>query len=325
MDSCWVITDGAAGNRNQALALAYGLGLDPVEFNISLSRPWSWLAPFGPGDPRRALHDLPPGFRPPWPALAVGCGRASATVVLGLKKISGGKTRSVQILDPRWRRAQFDAVIIPEHDRVSGANVMTTLGSLNRIDDDWLSDGRRHFEQLGKEPAPRTSVLVGGPVSGIPLDAPYVDDLISRLATWHAREGGSFLVSCSRRTPIDLAQRLRAAFARFPGLFWASDTDGTNPYAGLLGWADRIVVTPDSSNLLSEACAVSVPVYTHLPANATMPGKRRHLIDSLLASGHLHALRDGDDAFGPATHPAPLRELGRVVALLRQRLAPTSP
>ena len=43
-----------------------------------------------------------------------------------------------------------------------------------------------------------------------------------------------------------------------PGLTWCGEADGANPYAGVLAWADRIVCSPDSVNMVSEACATRV-------------------------------------------------------------------
>ncbi|MGD5442368.1 hypothetical protein QUT04_22560, partial [Xanthomonas citri pv. citri] len=43
--SCWVITDGAAGNRRQALALAEALTPSIREIVIELRAPWYWAAP----------------------------------------------------------------------------------------------------------------------------------------------------------------------------------------------------------------------------------------------------------------------------------------
>lgn len=320
MTVCWVITDGAAGNRNQAIALAQGLGLAPQVFDIRLRRPWSWLAPFAPRDPRAALAVVPDGFAPPWPDLAIGCGRASAGLVLALKQASGGRARALQILDPRWRRARFDALVLPEHDGLAGGNVITCTGALHRIDDAWLAEGRARFPAPGGLPPPRTAVLVGGPVAGVPLDAAYIDGLLAVLASWQHDEGGSFLVTCSRRTPPALAQRLRAAFAAWPGVFWGGDgldTDpAANPYQGLLGWADRIVVTPDSSNLLAEACAVGVPVQVHLPDTLRLRGKRQRLLRRLRDAGHVVPLRTPP----AATAATPLRELPAIAAALRARL-----
>ena len=50
-----------------------------------------------------------------------------------------------------------------------------------------------------------------------------------------------------------------------PGRSGPAPRTATNPYAGLLGWADRLVVTPDSVNMISEACATGKPVYTFAP------------------------------------------------------------
>ena len=44
-ETCWVISDGAAGNERQALALAQGLGLEAVTIRLRLARPWRWFAP----------------------------------------------------------------------------------------------------------------------------------------------------------------------------------------------------------------------------------------------------------------------------------------
>jgi len=44
-----------------------------------------------------------------------------------------------------------------------------------------------------------------------------------------------------------------------PAYIW--DGTGDNPYFGLLGLADAIVVTGDSVNMISEACTTGKPVY----------------------------------------------------------------
>jgi mitochondrial fission protein ELM1 len=191
--------------------------------------------------------------------------------------------------------------------------------------------------------------------------------LLERLGARHAADGGSFLVSVSRRTPAPVAARLRDAFAGFAGAFWsgsgedrlpsqpanrarepggllpsigprlgsaagssehlpartgegrkeppaaATSHPGENPYAGFLAWADRIIVTPDSVNMLSEACATGKPVYTFTPRPVT--GKLAVFHRELLGSGHLRRLDDN-------THrpqPAPLEETTAIAELVRER------
>lgn len=312
---CWAISDGAAGNEKQALALAHALGQAPRVVRIALRAPWRWLAPTGPQDPRSAL---PPFLRdqlaPPWPALAIGCGRAAALVTLGLKRVSGGTTQAIQILDPRRHRTQFDALVVPEHDGLAGSNVLSSIGALNRIDEAWLEDGREAFAEFADLPSPRTAVLIGGPTRSVAIDDSYLDGLLEILDHWQLRDGGSFLVTCSRRTPAALVRRLRQHFERRPGLFWANDDDGPNPYPGVLAWAERIVVTPDSANLLSEACATGTPVLVH--ARKPVRDRLGLLLHELVESGRVRPLKLD---YQPWPYP-PLRELPRIAAALRERL-----
>lgn len=313
---CWVITDGTAGNEKQALALAKALGHAPRVLRLRPRWPWRWLAPGGPRDPRTALHAADRGaLDPPWPSLAIGCGRAAALFTRGLRRVSGGRTRAVQILDPRRHRDDFDAIIAPRHDDVVGDNIIATLGALNEIDDAWLAAGRAVFPELGELPAPRTALLVGGPARGAPLTSDDLDRLLASLAADHVHAGAGVLITASRRTPAAWIDRLRL-FARAHGAtLWTPADTSPNPYAGLLGWADRIVVTPDSTNLLAEACAVGVPVL--VPTLPALSGKRRALVDALLARGHVQPL---DRLAQPMPAPPPLRELQRVADAVRPLL-----
>ena len=315
-DECWAITDGAAGNQRQALALAERLGLPVRHLVLEPRAPWSWLAPrFGVGGAlalRPAQRRL---FAPPWPRVAIGCGRTAALFTRQLRGLSDGRTYTVQILDPRADPAHWDCVIAPRHDRLSGANVLTPLGSLNPIDDNWLADGRDAFAHLGELPPPRIGVLLGGPRKGIALDDRYARQLAERLLIVQRDSGGSLLVLGSRRTPTAFVNILRSALHDVPALFWASPADGPNPYPGVLGWADRLVVTPDSVNMLSEACAVGCPVQTFV--TAPLPPKLERFHRALREAGRLQSL---DEAF-PAHRMPPLRETSSLATDLRQRIA----
>ncbi|MGB3381115.1 MAG: mitochondrial fission ELM1 family protein [Rhodanobacter sp.] len=314
---CWVITDSAAGNQRQALALAEHLQLPRRHLLLEPRAPWSWLAPRLIAGGRLALPASQRAwFAPPWPAVAIGCGRAAALFTRMLRPLGEGRCHTVQILDPRIEPTQWDTVVVPRHDELHGANVLTTLGSLNTVDDEWLADGRDACPQFEALPRPRVGVLLGGPRRGIALDADYASALIRQLLARQRAEGGSLLVLGSRRTPAALIESLRPLLAEVPGLLWAGRDDGRNPYPGVLGWADRLVVTPDSVNMLSEACAVGCPVLTFI--RAPLPPKIARFHQTLRDAGLLHDL----DAPGTATQ-RPLRETARVAALVRERIEAT--
>ena len=61
-------------------------------------------------------------------------------------------TQVVQILDPRLPSRHWDLVVVPEHDALRGSNVLTLIGSLNPVDDDWLSLGRAAFADFRSLP-----------------------------------------------------------------------------------------------------------------------------------------------------------------------------
>lgn len=313
-NTCWVITDGAAGNERQALALAGRLGLPTRVWQLEPAAPWSWLAPRLLAGARGALPAAQRRqFAPPWPAIAIGCGRGAALFTRALRRWSDGRTYTVQILDPRIAAAEYDLVIAPQHDGLSGANVLTPLGSLNPVDASWLADGAAAFPDQAQLPAPRRAVLIGASHRTVAIDTHYCVSLLEAFAAKHAARGGSFLVSTSRRTPAALSAFLRSAFARFPGLFWAGQTDGPNPYAGFLAHAQSIFVTPDSVNMLSEACATGVPVTTWLAQPGR--GKLARFHQALIDSGHLRMLGQA-----PAdTQPEPLRETATIAAEVLRR------
>lgn len=307
MTEAWLLTDGRAGNLRQARALAHACGIDGGEITVQMRPPWSILAPRLAGPPGLALRKATAAMlQPPWPRLAIGCGRRAAWATRWLRRASGGQCRCVQILAPGVDPAHWDLVITPRHDRLSGDNVLQTTGSLNPVDSAWLAAARADFPQLAELPSPRLTVLLGGPRRGVPMDAASIDDLIAGLRRRHHAEGGSILVTASPRSPAPLAERLRHGLADLPGLAWMNAGDGPNPYPGMLAWADRVVVTADSVNMLSEAAASGAPVHTLLP-DSPLPARLARFHEALRAGGWLHDL----DAPG-AVPASPLRETDRV-------------
>ncbi|HEX7326616.1 MAG TPA: mitochondrial fission ELM1 family protein [Rhodanobacteraceae bacterium] len=308
--SAWVISDGAAGNERQALALAAALGVSARVLALPLRGPWAWFAPHVLPGGRLALAARDRGrFSAPWPDLAIGCGRSAALLTRLLRRLSGGHCYALQILDPRIDPRHWDSVVAPRHDRLSGPNVLTTVGSLNPVDDAWLASGRDAFPKFGDLPRPRIALLVGGPRHGIAFDATLAQRLADAVRA--AGPDGSVLATLSRRTPPAFVRTLRDALGRRAGTFW--DGSGVNPYPGLLGWADAIVVTPDSVNMLSEACATGAAVHTVTPA--PLPEKLARFHAALRERGLL------TDPGVPRGNAPPLREAQAIAAQVRSRMA----
>ena len=301
-----VLTDGAAGNERQAVALAGAMGLEPRIDRIALRAPWSWLAPhlrLG------AWHALPAPLRQAIdgdpPRIVIGCGRAAALATAVLRARTGAF--AIQVLDPRAALDAWDLVIAPAHDGLAGENVITTIGALNAVTPARLAAAALEHAELSELPAPRTAVLVGGSTAAVAIDAAYIAGLLHALARWREREGGSFLVTTSQRTPSGVAETLRATAGPHDRVY-SGGGDGSNPYLGFLAHADRIVVTPDSVNLVSEACATGKPVYCLVrePVRGKLAAFHRALRDS----GRVRALEPEPGEWTPV----PLRETEAVAA-----------
>jgi len=308
----WTLTDGHAGNVRQAAALARALELTTRDWILQTRAPWKQFAPRRlPGSEAAFGHQFQTALAHA-PDLAIGCGRQAALATRVLRT-HGAKT--IQILDPRTRPVHWDLVIAPTHDGLRGPNVLTPLGSLHPVDEAWLADARRQFARLGALPGPRTALLVGGPGLHASLEIVDIAAILATLDAMVRTEGGTVMVTTSRRTPASIVTALRQHYARTPHLLWCDDRDGANPYAGLLAWADRIVCTADSVNMLSEACATHAPVFVHAPERVT--GRIQRLLTALAERGRIRRLADGLAPF-PVT---PLRETARIAKQVRLRLA----
>jgi hypothetical protein len=308
---CWILTDGRAGNERQAQALAAAMGLRAREFVLDLPPPWSWFAPHLA---RGAWGALPQALRAAFdaepPQIAIGCGRAAALATALLRERG---VYAIQILDPRSDPRRWDLIVVPAHDALRGDNVLSTIGALNTIDSARLVAAALQHAEIAQLPAPRTTVLIGGSNRAQKLDRAYLDGLLERLRAWHEAQGGSFLVTTSRRTPPELLPPLRAFCAAVPSRLWTGSADGPNPYLGFLAHASRIVVTPDSVNLLSEACATGKPVFTHTPR--VVGGKLARFHQELIQAGRLRPLQHVPELWTPQ----PLRETEAVAAEVWRR------
>jgi hypothetical protein len=309
---CWVIHDGAAGNRRQALALAQALDLPVREWVLPAHGLAALMAPRSfPGARTVFGAEFADALQHSPPALAIGCGRIAA---LATRQARAAGVKSVQILDPRIPASHWDLVIAPEHDGLDGANVITMLGSLNPVDSEWLGRARQELPGLGALARPRTALLLGGPTRATRFDRSALEVLLAKLELWLARDGGSALICGSRRTPAPWADLIRDRFRGDGHLVWMDQSDGGNPYPGVLAWADRIIVSPDSVNMISEACATAVPVFVAEPDRAS--GRIREFIQSLQTRDRVRA----QTLDGVSFDAVPLTETRRVAALVRDRL-----
>ncbi len=270
---CLVLSDGRRGIENQALGIAECLAsLRPLQLRTHHIKHSKVVAALPPqAQLRLASFDLPPCD------IAIGCGRQAIAALLHLKRTQPN-IFTAYIQDPRIKPDRFDLVIAPEHDAVQGDNVVSMIGSPNRVTQNKIiGETLRFAEGLSKLPMPRAALLIGGSSKTHKLDRQSHASHMAAAQTLMAA-GQSLLITTSRRTP-DFAVLDWKRFASDHANVWLHDSEGPNPYFAFLGGAELILVTEDSTNMLTEACVTGKPVY-RLPMTGA-PGKFQTLYTAL--------------------------------------------
>ncbi|MAP95326.1 MAG: hypothetical protein CMK07_10285 [Ponticaulis sp.] len=327
--SVWVASDGRAGHAAQALAIARALG--------EMSR-WVRIAHIkGKGHRAKPMELTPQGLQPllpsrlwwsplsalpleqreqfkePWPTLWIGAGRRVAPYSKHVRSASKGESFTVHLMNPQIPLGDFDLVVVPEHDQVTGDNVIETVGAPVYFAPEIVEDTQMAFADLAEEPGLRVAVILGGDSKAHKMTEAACASLEAKLED-AAREGARLRIVCSRRTPTHARVRFRALAERVGALFWESPADGTNPYLAFLLFSDVAVVTEDSSNMLSEAAYFGLPI--HIARLEGHSDKFARLHSTLVDRG---IARWFDGKLERWTY-SPLREIERVADVIVTRL-----
>ena len=326
--TCWVISDGRRGIENQALGLAEALArLTPLNierFQLSNTGIFKALPPLWQTQLKRKEQAY--GLPTSCPDLMIGCGRQAIAPLILLKKKYGAAIFTAYIQDPRISIKNFDCVIAPNHDALTGPNIETMIGSPNRLTEDRFKHAKEQFKfELAGIPPKRVAVLIGGNSKAYDLDADTARrhiDVIQNLA----KLGYGILLSVSRRTPKPIIHLYKQALSSIDNI-WIYDGDGENPYFAFLATAEFILVTEDSTNMLTEACATGKPVYA-LPLrkkNNQTARKFEHLraeLSDRCGLKRIETLSDLEKALETPHIYAPLDETGRIAKRLLHKLKP---
>ena len=238
-----MLSDGKAGTENQCIGLAEAIGVDFTVKRITPRAIWrhlpARLSAFLIGArPNASLAPEGDLLAPAWPDLLIASGRASVSCAAAIRRAAQGRTFAVQIQNPRIPPNYFDLVVPPRHDHVSGANVISTMGALNRVTPRRLEDAADQFSsRLAHLPRPLVAILIGGSNHAYRMTAADTNRLLANLRKLVADSGAGLAVTASRRTGSANAARLRDGLRDFPAVFW--DGTGETPISVILLWPTR--------------------------------------------------------------------------------------
>lgn len=297
----WLFSDGKAGNDVQSRGIADALGLVVTMKSVApeglhkLFSPWIGVARgehFGEADSR---------FAPPWPDVAISIGRLTTPYIRRLKHLAGERTFTIILQDPKVRLSTADLFWVPEHDRLRGPNVITTLTAPHGFTEDRLRTLAQTAPPfLAALPKPHVAIMLGGSTG----DFSYTPAALERLATAirsFGKLGASLLITPSRRTEPAIVECVRRASAPYPNFVW--DMQGDNPYPSFIAHADAFLAPADSINMTGEPCATGRPVYLFRPDGGSPKFDRFHT--ALIQYGATRPMPDRLEQIGRWTY-APL-------------------
>jgi mitochondrial fission protein ELM1 len=246
---------------SQVTGLAQAVGWSFEHRPTVLRRPFRWMWP-GLIPPTRGVFADPAVLDvTAAPRVIVSCGRQAVVASIALKRKLGDRVFTVHIQDPRVSTKHFDLIVTPQHDGLTGSNVVHSLGAVHHISSQRLADAARSgptAEMAAALRGPFVGVVVGGPNRYYGYTSADLDRLVADLKRLVQREPVQLAIVPSRRTPPAAIDRLAAEFGS-RHFVWRGR--GENPYLAVLALASHLVVTCDSVSMISEAAATTRPLY----------------------------------------------------------------
>ncbi|MBS0236225.1 MAG: mitochondrial fission ELM1 family protein [Proteobacteria bacterium] len=287
----WLLVDKYVGNSNQARALARIMGWDHAEEKLLEYSNLALLPNFlqvGLSSLDKSTAALLRGVQEP-PKIIVSAGRRAACVAVALKKLYPG-VKLVQIMGPQCGFHNFSIIILPEHDRKAWvrypSNVHFHHGAIVHFDPKNLANAADELRKRLQHKGPYITLLLGGSTKNTPFTIEQFRELWAHASACASTAGAMLLISSSRRTPPGvlavLERELRTS--QTPYYYYAYGSPEPNPYLGMLGLADYMMITADSISMCSECCLTGKPTYIYLP-DAIKGSKHWRFAHGLIVSG----------------------------------------
>jgi mitochondrial fission protein ELM1 len=255
----WVLLGHRPGDNAQLLALAEELGL-PFE---TRSLRYNFLHPLtgrysppGCWSLKRTARQRSLG--PPWPNVIIAIGRRVVPVARWIRQQSRGRTRLVQIGNPRVDPRHLDLVFTTrQYLTLAGPTKRLLPVAMSRF----RAPPRRTAAEaawLSRLPRPHLLLMIGGNTTNCVLTPGHMVEVAERLLHRARNLGGGVIAAGSARTDQAVLTALAALSEREPRL---ALHDGAMPrFAVLVDDADELYPTADSVSMLSEAIITGKPV-----------------------------------------------------------------
>ena len=255
-----LLTEGMHGMMSQVEGLAKALDIDFTHHKVELNSFWKLI---------------PPKFTPITNLtfnlvdtndfdIIISCGRKSVIPSICLKKNSKKKIYNIHIQDPKVSLKHFDFIIAPEHDGLTGENVILSKGSIHYLTNEEIINNREYLSERLNKDKEYLSLIIGGPNKYYDYSEQNLKKVFDKVKKILETNNLQAIIIPSMRTPkkvIDLSENY---FGQDHLVI--KDID-KKAYLSCLSLAKYIVVTCDSTSMISEAALTGKPIYiAEIPA-----------------------------------------------------------
>jgi hypothetical protein len=248
-----LLTQGMHGMVSQTEGLAKALKLNFKHQKIKLKPLWNLIPPkFTPISENLLTEKFVCDSK-----IVISCGRKSVISSVALKKRFGNEIFNIHIQDPKVSLKHFDLIISPEHDNIKGENVLTTQGSIHYLTKKEIAENSRYL-QLDKGKKQVVAFIIGGPNKYYNYSEEQVHFIFNKVKTLFTPDKFKIVIIPSYRTPERI---IKKAFNTFGFNHHVVKTIDKKAYLSSLALADYIIVTCDSTSMITEAAVTGKPVY----------------------------------------------------------------
>ena len=249
-----LLTEGMHGMISQVEGLAKALDIEFTHHKVELNSFWELIPPKFTPISKLAFKT----FGTLDFDIIISCGRKSVIPSIYLKKNSKKKVYNIHIQDPKVSLSNFDFVIAPEHDGLTGKNVILSKGALHYLTSEEIKNNHYYLNEKLNKNQDYLLLVLGGPNKYYDYSNQNLISVFDKIKKILEENKLQAIVVPSMRTPkriIDIANNY------FGNENLVVNNIDKKAYLSGLSLAKYIVVTCDSTSMISEAALTGKPIY----------------------------------------------------------------
>ncbi len=257
-----LLTEGMHGMISQAEGMAKALNAEYDHKIIRLRFPWNLIPPKFSPISEIVLKDKNYITKNRDFNLVISCGRKSVIPSVLIKK-KRPEIFTIHVQDPKIKFKNFDAIVAPEHDGLKGNNIYTSKGAIHYITESEVIKAQPYL--LDKIKSDKiVSLILGGPNKYYQFDKDQLNKIFNTIKSDFISKGYKIIVIPSMRTPREIIELAIKEIGEHGHVVNKVDKQA---YLSAYALAEYLVVTCDSTSMISEAAATGKPIFVaHMKA-----------------------------------------------------------